>query len=521
MAGGSASSEASLEQTPTWAVSTVCAVLVTISIFIEHALHLLTKFLHRRKRKYLNNALLKIRAELMLLGLLTLLLSVAQQPISKICIPKSMGDSFRPCQNTTLPDSIVEEKTCQRQGKISLVSSTGINELQVLIFVLAVFHVLSCILTMGLGIAKMNRWESWEEETRTLDYEFSNDPRRFKLAKQTSFVKRHLRFWSGHPLLLWPACFVRQFTGSVSKTDYFALRHGFIAAHFSAGSKFDFQKFLRRALDEDFSKVVGMSLWIWMFSVLFIFLNAHKFYSYFWLPFIPLVIALIVGTKLQFIITKMCLESGDESAVVQGTLVVKPDDNLFWFGSPRLLLHLIQFILFQNAFQLAFFAWTWVKFGLRSCFHRKTEDIIIRIAMGFLVQLLIGYVTLPLYALVTQMGSSMRKVVFTERVAEGLKKWHTVAKRQLAAKKSNSGGTPTTPEIFSPSLAVETSPSEGVESRATESELLPWSPSTEPDYAVVEIMEEEGEAPPGSSSKGRGLYDGEISFVWRDARTST
>ncbi|KAG9447452.1 hypothetical protein H6P81_013580 [Aristolochia fimbriata] len=120
--------------------------------------------------------------------------------------------------------------------------------------------------------------------------------------------------------------------------------------------------------------------------------------------------------------------------------------------------------------------------------------------MGFLVQLLIGYVTLPLYALVTQMDSSMRKVVFTERVAEGLKKyWHTVAKRQLVAKKSNSRGTPTTPEIFSPSLAVETSPSEGVESRATESELLPWSPSAEPDDAVVEIMEE-GEAPPGSTA---------------------
>ncbi|XP_068657883.1 MLO-like protein 12 [Aristolochia californica] len=496
MAGGTTSSEASLQETPTWAVATVSAVLITISILIEHGLHLLTKFLHKRKRKYLIQALHNIRAELMLLGFLSLLLTVTQQPISKICIPKSMGDSFAPCENTTLPDSILEEGTCLRQGKISLLTSTGVNELQFLIFVLAVFHVLSCILTMALGIAKMNRWESWEEETRTVDYQFSNDPRRFKLAKQTSFVKRHLRFWSGHPLLLWPACFIRQFTGSVSKTDYFALRHGFITAHFSAESKFDFQKFLRRALDEDFSKVVGMSLWIWMFSVFFIFLNAHKFHNYLWLPFIPLVMALIVGTKLQFIITKMCLERRDESVVVQGTLVVKPDDNLFWFGRPRLLLHFIQFILFQNAFQLAFFTWTWFKFGLRSCFHRPTEDIVIRIAMGFLVELLIGYVTLPLYGLVTQMGSSMRKVVFTERVVEGLKNWHTVAKRQLAMKKSNLSGH--TSEI-SPSHTVDTSISEGKE-------------STETDYAVVEIIEED---PLQSRSKANGSYDGEISFGWR------
>lgn len=54
-----------------------------------------------------------------------------------------------------------------------------------------------------------------------------------------------------------------------------------------------------------------------------------------------------VGTKLQFIITKMCLESHNESAVVRGTLLVKPHDNLFWFGQPMLLLHLIRFILFQ------------------------------------------------------------------------------------------------------------------------------------------------------------------------------
>lgn len=42
------------------------------------------------------------------------------------------------------------------------------------------------------------------------------------------------------------------------------------------------------------------------------------------------------------------------------------------------------------------------KFGLRSCFHKETEDIIIRIAVSLLVQVLVGYVILPLYGLVTQ-----------------------------------------------------------------------------------------------------------------------
>ncbi|MQM03798.1 hypothetical protein Taro_036591, partial [Colocasia esculenta] len=252
-----------------------------------------------------------------------------------------------------------------------------------------------------------------------------SDPRRFKLVRETTFGRRHLKFWSDHSLLLWPVCFLRQLAGSVSKADYFALRRGFIMAHFGEEDNFDFHKFLRRSLDADFVKVVGMRLWIWVASTLFIFFQAHAFHNYLWLPFVPLLILLMAGTKLEVIITKMCLESSG-LAVVSGTLLVKPHNQLFWFGRPQWLLHLIHLVLFQY------------KFGLRSCFHRRTEDIVIRIAMGILVHLLCGYVTLPLYALVTQMGSSMNTAVFTEGVARGLKNWHKTAKQKTTRKLSDS-----------------------------------------------------------------------------------
>lgn len=57
------------------------------------------------------------------------------------------------------------------------------------------------------------------------------DPRRFKLVHQTSFGKRHIKYWSDHPLLRWPASFLRQFHNSVSRVDYLTLRHGFIAVY--------------------------------------------------------------------------------------------------------------------------------------------------------------------------------------------------------------------------------------------------------------------------------------------------
>ncbi|KAJ6330370.1 hypothetical protein OIU76_009059 [Salix suchowensis] len=70
------------------------------------------------------------------------------------------------------------------------------------------------------------------------------------------------------------------------------------------------------------------------------------------------------------------------------------------------------------------------EFTLQSCYHAHNEAIIIRITLGVVVQIVCSYVTLPLYALVTQMGSSMRPTVFNDRVAAALKTWHHAAKKQ-------------------------------------------------------------------------------------------
>ncbi|KDP44089.1 hypothetical protein JCGZ_05556 [Jatropha curcas] len=133
----------------------------------------------------------------------------------------------------------------------------------------------------------------------------------------------------------------------------------------------------------------------------------------------------------------MALGIQERGEVVKGVPVVQPGDDLFWFNRPRLILYLINFVLFQNAFQLAFFAWSWKEFGLKSCFHEHLEDIIIRISMGVLIQILCSYVTLPLYALVTQMGSSMKPTIFNERVAAALRNWHQTAKKHIKHRKGS------------------------------------------------------------------------------------
>lgn len=58
-------------------------------------------------------------------------------------------------------------------------------------------------------------------------------------------------------------------------------------------------------------------------------------------------IILLVGTKLQVIITKMGLRIQERGEVLKGVPVVQPGDDLFWFNRPRLILYLINFVLFQ------------------------------------------------------------------------------------------------------------------------------------------------------------------------------
>ncbi|XP_062082032.1 MLO-like protein 6 [Humulus lupulus] len=525
-----ASGGRSLEQTPTWAVALVCLVLVFVSIIIEHIIHLIGQWFKKKHKRALFESLEKIKSELMLLGFISLLLTVGQGPISNICISKKVGATWHPCnqeqeEKLNKEESDVDNESnsrkllaflesggggasvrrflaaagtdkCAERGKVPFVSADGIHQLHIFIFVLAVFHVLYCIMTMFLGRLKMRSWKNWEKETKTAEYQFSHDPERFRFARDTSFGRRHLSFWTKQPFLIWIVCFFRQFVRSVPKVDYLTLRHGFIMAHLAPQShqKFDFQKYINRSLEEDFKVVVGISPPIWFFAVVFLLFNTHGWYSYLWLPFVPLIVILLVGTKLQVIITKMGLRIQERGEVVKGVPVVQPGDDLFWFNRPRLILYLINFVLFQNAFQLAFFAWTWYEFGRKSCFHEHVEDVVIRITMGVLIQILCSYVTLPLYALVTQMGSSMKPTIFNDKVAEALRNWHHSARKHIKLQNRAAGSvTPLSSRPATPSHHM--SPVHLLRHYRSEADSLQNSPRRS-NFDAVDRWENDSPSPP-------------------------
>ncbi|OWM81165.1 MLO protein homolog 1-like [Punica granatum] len=498
MAGGSGGGGKPLQETPTWAVAVVCAVFVIVSVFIEHGIHLLGKWFRKRQKKALIEALEKIKAELMLLGFISLLLTVATGIISKICIPPRYGSSMLPCrvsgdkENTKgkggdedgkggddydhnrrkllwlFAEDMVQRRAlavgsgrgdyCSRRGKIPLISQSGLHQLHMFIFVLAVFHILYSAITMALAQAKMKQWKSWEAETSSLEYQYTNDPARFRLAHQTSFVRRHSGF-SYIPGMRWIVAFFRQFFGSVTKVDYLTLRHGFVNAHLSPDNKFDFHKYIKRSMQDDFKVVVGISFPLWVFAILFLLTNVYTWHTFTWISFTPLIILLLVGTKLELIIMEMAQQIEERSTVVKGAPLVEPDNKYFWFNRPDWVLFLIHFTLFQNAFQMAYFLWTWYEFGLMSCFHENRKIILARVFLGVVLQILCSYITFPLYALVTQMGSQMKKAIFNEQMAKAIMNWHRAAKEKSRLKKlSGSGPGGSTPGSMSPTPSHGWSP---------------------------------------------------------------
>ncbi|KAK9054812.1 hypothetical protein SSX86_025891 [Deinandra increscens subsp. villosa] len=421
----------SLEYTPTWIVAVICSIMVIISLAAERGLHHLGKWLKGRRQDALFDALQKLQEELMLLGFISLLLTVSQRTISKICIPTHLANYMLPCkmkesnQRHDLGRHLLSEdmgaQHCAHEGKVPLVSLEGLHQLHIFIFVLAVVHVIFCATTMVLGVAKIREWKRWEDSLKVPEGTVKN--RHF----HHHHLHHHLQFFKqrttiGHyrklPVLRWIVSFFKQFYGSVTKSDYVALRSGFIRAHCPGNPNFNFHKYMLRTLEHDFKRIVGISWYLWLFVVVFLLLNISGWYTYFWLSFLPIILLLLVGAHLEHIITKLARD-----VVEQRSDAVKPSDDHFWCNNPKIIIYLIHFILFQNSFEIGFFFWVWTTYGFDSCVMEKVGYIVTKLVLGAIVQVLCSYSTLPLYAIVSQMGSMFKPSVFNQLTLDLINVW--------------------------------------------------------------------------------------------------
>ncbi|KAL8545234.1 hypothetical protein ACS0TY_005429 [Phlomoides rotata] len=460
----------SFEYTPTWVVALVCFVIVFISVVAERALHTLGMFFKRKHQEPLFEALQKLKEELMLLGFISLLLTVTQGLISSICMPRHLSEIMLPCNFPTatharrrlLAQEAPNSGHCS-QGYVPFLSLEALHQLHIFIFVLAVVYVVCCAATMVLGTIKIREWRHWERSIRNESSRRHHHRVHVPRMHLKEFMERSGNYWRKFHVVSWLVAFFKQFYGSVTKSDYTALRSGFIREHCPSNPEYDFYKYMLRTLEHDFKKIIGISWYLWLFVVIFLLINMAGWHAYFWMSFLPLGMLLIVGAKLEHIITELAKEAaaergGDAEIGATGAVRVRPSDELFWFHSPNLVLYLLHFILFQNSFEIAFFLWLWTTYGFTSCIMEGLSFVIPRLVIGVIVQVLCSYSTLPLYALVSQMGSNFKQTVFDEYTQELIRIW---AKRPSESTSTNRLTTETTnPICLTQQLMVDTTSSE-------------------------------------------------------------
>ncbi|XP_008649649.1 MLO-like protein 1 isoform X4 [Zea mays] len=271
---------AALQYTPTWIVAAVCSIIVLISLAAERGLHHLGKTLKKNHQRPLYEALLKVKEELMLLGFISLLLTVLQGTIQRTCIPPSWTDYMLPCQRPGHDEApaaaasmaarfvaadilggiswarvlsegegaAAQAGLCEKEGKVPLLSLEALHQLHIFIFVLAVSHVFFCASTMLPGCAKIRKWKKWEEEIQKIAAE--NGPKKVLPMHQVSFIReRYKGIGTDSKTLCWLHSFRKQFYGSVAKSDYAAMRLGFIMTHCRGNLKFDFHRYMLALVD--------------------------------------------------------------------------------------------------------------------------------------------------------------------------------------------------------------------------------------------------------------------------------
>ncbi|EXC35341.1 MLO-like protein 4 [Morus notabilis] len=452
----------SLEETPTWAFATVITVLVSLGFFFHVSLKQFGKWLDKTRRKSLLAALEKIKEELMLFGVLSLLMGHWIVVVAKICVKTSaLSSKFFPCaldgQVSSVDDFLVStsesvNKSVPRkhfavheycsQGHESFASHESLEQLHRFIFVLGTTHVFYSFAAIALAMLKIYSWRVWENEAKVIANQSLEDspealPNCARMRRMSTFIDHHTSHsWSQHKFLVWMLCFSRQFWSSINRSDYMALRLGFITTH-QLPLSYDFHNYMLRSMEEEFRDIVGISIPLWIYAICCIFLDFHGSNIYFWLSFLPAILILLIGTKLHRVVVKLAVEIMDNCPYMENRRF-KLRDELFWFGKPRLLLHLIQLISFQNAFEMATFIWSLWEIKEPSCFMDNRRFLAIRLSFGVISQFWCSFITFPLYVIITQMGSRFKRTVISEGVRRSLSGW----KRRVKARHSTPHTTP-------------------------------------------------------------------------------
>ncbi|KAK8562933.1 hypothetical protein V6N12_010997 [Hibiscus sabdariffa] len=290
----------SLAETPTYTVASVITVLVFVCFLVERSIYRFGKWLKKTRRKALFASLEKIKEELMLLGLISLLLAQWARSISEICVNSSIFSSrFYTCSEmdydgnknmllestssfpneTVIPPKGLHTVTSHQcgEGREPFVSFEGLEQLHRFLFVLGITHVLYSCLAVGLAMSKIYSWRKWENQANSIADGIGNlqVKRNKAMKRQTTFVFHHTSHpWSRSRILVW-------------------MKH-------KLPLSYNFHNYMVRSMEDEFHGILGISWPLWAYAIACIFVNIHGLNIYFWLSFIPAIVSSPTRTRNVF-----------------------------------------------------------------------------------------------------------------------------------------------------------------------------------------------------------------------------
>eukprot|EP01024_Parvocaulis_polyphysoides_P019915 TRINITY_DN1911_c0_g1_i6.p1 TRINITY_DN1911_c0_g1~~TRINITY_DN1911_c0_g1_i6.p1 ORF type:complete len:567 (+),score=67.63 TRINITY_DN1911_c0_g1_i6:88-1788(+) len=384
---------ADLDETPRWRLSVLFLVIVVLSLVGHYGLHGLQHYFKKHNRIGLKHTLQVLQDELFALGLITLLLITLQEYVLQICVNgNSAGDDYYPAAPKNRRRLFAKIDFECPEGQESFWSLTALHEIHILIFLIAVVHLAQAGFSMIFAGLRVHRWKKYEDRV-------CHD---MVPLKRKGAIKP-----KGTWVTLWVWSFFTQFSDSVDGPVYLAIRRFFIEK-MELDDSFNFYTYVVDSMEEDFAKLVEFQWIMWLIAAIWIVIPWEA-YTVIWLPCALFVMMLIIGAKLQSVAISIATlaythytpnfiprknrhsksmlkksaskikdmlgagnkngskqEGGDvesqrappvsqttdkssKSQVAQymaQTELLSDSSSLFWFGKPKLILFLFQYVYF-------------------------------------------------------------------------------------------------------------------------------------------------------------------------------
>jgi hypothetical protein len=263
-------------------------------------------------------------------------------------------------------------------GQFPFIEQAALHQTHVIIFIMAMVHIIIGCMVMLIAGVKVKRWANWER------YGDSVDEKASKLLVPEDRV--------GHLAIL---CGCKeQFTQSVDPATYIAIRRFFISKHPTkkiTPENYPFHEKVAAHLNEKFAELLGIRWWMWISLGIQIILEGYGFGYLSLFTLAALNVMLIAGAKLQMVndhLTRKVYEAYDCLTPPHGAgRDCISDENLhamqvsreelpavmdlepnFWLDDPTILETMIVFALWQNSVSVALMMY-FGDFEVRSGFH--------------------------------------------------------------------------------------------------------------------------------------------------------